>query len=146
MATDPIYGEDGEIIAYKYGKNIKVIIITRAASEGVDFKNIRQVHIVDPWYNMSRIEQIIGRAVRTCSHKSLPFIERNVEIYLYATIFENNKDEVEENLESVDLYLYRLSEEKAVKMGVVSRILKQNSVDCLLNCNQFDLDFNSKDF
>ena len=93
---------------------------------------------------MSRIEQIIGRAVRTCSHKSLPFIERNVEIYLYATIFENNKDEVEENLESVDLYLYRLSEEKAVKMGVVSRILKQNSVDCLLNCNQFDLDFNSK--
>jgi len=128
----------------KYGKNIKVIIITRAASEGVDFKNIRQVHIVDPWYNMSRIEQIIGRAVRTCSHKSLPFIERNVEIYLYATIFENNQDEVEENLESVDLYLYRLSEEKAVKMGVVSRILKQNSVDCLLNCNQFD--FNSKNF
>ena len=128
----------------KYGKNIKVIIITRAASEGVDFKNIRQVHIVDPWYNMSRIEQIIGRAVRTCSHKSLPFIERNVEIYLYATIFENNQDEVEENLESVDLYLYRLSEEKAVKMGVVSRILKQNSVDCLLNCNQFD--FNSNNF
>ena len=130
----------------KYGKNIKVIIITRAASEGVDFKNIRQVHIVDPWYNMSRIEQIIGRAVRTCSHKSLPFIERNVEIYLYATIFENNNGDGndEQNEESADLYLYRLSEEKAVKMGVVSRILKQNSVDCLLNCNQFD--FNSQNF
>ena len=51
-----------------------------AGSEGLDFKFIRQVHVLEPWYNMNRIEQIIGRAVRTCSHKDLPFEERNVEI------------------------------------------------------------------
>ena len=110
----------------KEGKEIKVVIITRAASEGIDLKNIRQVHIVDPWYNMNRIEQIIGRAVRTKSHCMLPFIKRNVEIYLYATLLGNDK-------ESADLYLYRFAEDKAVKVGKVTRILKQVAVDCLLN-------------
>ena len=113
----------------KEGKEIKVVIITRAASEGIDLKNIRQVHIVDPWYNMNRIEQIIGRAVRTKSHCMLPFIKRNVEIYLYATLIGDDK-------ESADLYLYRFAEDKAVKVGKVTRILKQVAVDCLLNQEQ----------
>ena len=55
----------------KDGEKIKVILITKAAAEGLDFKNVRQIHIIDPWYNMNRIEQIIGRGVRTCSHKDL---------------------------------------------------------------------------
>ena len=50
------------------GEKVKVVIISRAGSEGLDFKNIRQVHILEPWYNLNRIEQIIGRAVRFCSH------------------------------------------------------------------------------
>ena len=56
-----------------HGEKLKVVLVSQAGSEGLDFKNIRQVHILDPWYNMSRIEQIIGRAVRNCSHKLLPF-------------------------------------------------------------------------
>ena len=51
-----------------YGEEVKVFIGTRAVSEGLDFKRIRQVHIMDPWYNLSRHEQIIGRAIRWCSH------------------------------------------------------------------------------
>ena len=96
----------------------------------MDFQNIRQIHIVDPWYNMNRIEQIIGRGVRTFSHKSLPFQERNVEIYMYATLL----DEIE--FESVDLYVYRLAEKKAIQIGEVSRILKETSVDCILHHEQ----------
>jgi hypothetical protein len=69
----------------KNGEIVKVILITKAAAEGLDFKNIRQVHIMDPWYNMNRIEQIIGRGVRNLSHCQLPFEDRNVEIYLHAT-------------------------------------------------------------
>ena len=57
----------------KNGSKVKVILISQAGSEGLDFKFIRQVHVLEPWYNMNRIEQIIGRAVRTCSHKDLPF-------------------------------------------------------------------------
>jgi hypothetical protein len=114
----------------KNGEKIKVVIISMTGSEGIDFKNLRQVHILEPWYNLSLIEQIIGRAVRTCSHKQLPFKERNVEIFLYGTLMSN----VEE--EAVDLYIYRLAELKAVQIGRVSRILKESSVDCILNIDQ----------
>jgi hypothetical protein len=112
------------------GSKIKVVLISQAASEGVDLKFIRQVHIVDPWYNMNRIEQIIGRAVRNCSHKILPFSKRNVEIYLYGTIL------TETNEEAIDLYVYRLAELKSIQIGYISRVLKEISVDCILNYAQ----------
>ena len=109
------------------GENVKVVIISVAGSEGLDFKNIRQVHILEPWYNMNLLEQIIGRAIRNCSHKRLPFSRRNVELYLYGTRLTNP------DIEAIDLYLYRLSEFKAVKIGAVSRVLRTSAVDCLLN-------------
>ena len=110
-----------------HGENVKVVIISVAGSEGLDFKNIRQVHILEPWYNMNLLEQIIGRAIRNCSHKRLPYSHRNVELYLYGTQLSNPE------IEAIDLYLYRLSEFKAVKIGVVSRVLRTSAVDCLLN-------------
>jgi len=113
------------------GKNVKVVLISQTGTEGLDLKFIRQVHILEPWYNMNRIEQIIGRAVRTCSHKALPFNERNVEIYLYASIMGKNETE-----ETADLYVYRLAEIKANLIGNVSRSLKEISVDCILNNGQ----------
>ena len=112
-----------------YGQNLKVVLISRAGSEGLDFSNIRQVHILDPWYNMNRNEQIIGRAVRNKSHCSLPFNERNVEIFLHGTLLSDKN-------EAVDLYMYRLAESKAITIGKVSRALKESAVDCLLNIGQ----------
>ena len=114
----------------KNGEKIKVVIISMTGSEGIDFKNLRQVHILEPWYNLSLIEQIIGRAVRTCSHKQLSFKERNVEIFLYGTLMADTDEE------AADLYIYRLAEFKAVQIGRVSRILKETSVDCILNIDQ----------
>ena len=63
-------------------EEVKVVLISQAGSEGLDFKNLRQVHIPEPWYNMNRIEQIIGRAV-LIDHKSLPLNERNVQIFMW---------------------------------------------------------------
>ena len=111
------------------GQNVKVVLITKAAAEGLDFKNIRQVHIMEPWYNMNRIEQIIGRGVRNRSHCGLPFEDRNVEIYLHAT--SPNNDE-----EPADMYVYRFAEKKATQIGKITRILKETSVDCILNIGQ----------
>ena len=115
----------------EHGQRIKVVIISKAGSEGIDFKNVRQVHIMEPWYNMNRIEQIVGRAVRNCSHADLPFVERNVQLFLYGTLLPTNPA-----VESADLYVYRLAEAKAAQIGRVSRILKENAVDCLLNIDQ----------
>ena len=114
----------------RYGAQAKVVIISRAGSEGIDFKFIRQVHIMEPWYNMNRAEQVIGRGVRHCSHRDLPFAERNVEIYLYGSLLE---DRVQE---AADVYVYRFAEQKAIQIGRVSRLLKQSSADCLLNIEQ----------
>lgn len=126
-----------------HGDEIKVVLISKAGSEGVDFKAIRQIHIIDPWYNMNRIEQIIGRGVRNFSHKHLPFAKRNVEIFLHATLLKDKKDEElgdeyqkENEKEAADLYVYRTSEKKAVQIGVVSRVLKENAVDCIVNYEQ----------
>lgn len=113
----------------KSGEKIKVVLISLAGAEGLDFKNIRQVHIMEPWYNMNRLEQIIGRAVRTCSHKQLPFEERNVELFLHGTILDNEE-------EAADLYVYRLAELKSIQIGRVGRVLKKSATDCLLNIQQ----------
>ena len=114
----------------KDGHNVKVVLISRAGSEGIDFKFIRQVHILEPWYNMNRIEQIIGRGVRNFSHKDLPFEKRNVQIFLYGTILDKNEEE------SVDLYVYRVAEYKAIQIGKITRILKESAVDCIINHEQ----------
>jgi superfamily II DNA or RNA helicase len=111
------------------GEKIKVVVISEAASEGVDFKNIRQIHIMDPWWHLNRNEQIIGRGIRLCSHKNLPFSHRNAQIFLYVSIYKNQ--------ELLDHYFYRYAEDKAKKVGVVTRILKENAMDCIMNHEQF---------
>jgi len=117
------------------GERIKVVIISQTGTEGIDLKNIRQVHILEPWYNMNRIEQVIGRARRNCSHKELPNEKRNVQIFLHSVepISTSNG-----SMEPVDMYMYRLNEKKNKIIGNVSKVLKQVSVDCLLNESQKD--------
>lgn len=107
------------------GDKIKVIIISRAGSEGIDLKYIRNVHILEPWYNMNRIEQVIGRAIRNRSHILLSPQKRNCSIYLYGTLMEGD-------VESIDLYVYRHAEAKSLNIGKVSRVLKETAIDCLL--------------
>ena len=114
----------------KDGYKIKIVLISKAGSEGIDFKYIRQVHILEPWYNMNRIEQIIGRGVRNLSHKNLEFIKRNVQIFMYGTLLQDSEEE------AADLYVYRVAEYKAIQIGKVSRVLKETAVDCVINHDQ----------
>ena len=111
----------------KDGNNIKVIIISESGTEGLDFKNIRQVHIFEPWYNVNRLEQIIGRAVRNYSHFDLPEAKRNTTIYQYVNLSDNK------NVESIDFRMYRISENKQNNISKIEKIMKENSIDCNLN-------------
>ena len=113
----------------KKGDKIKVVLISKAGSEGVDFKFIRQIHILDPWYNMNRIEQVIGRGVRNLSHKDIEFEKRNVCIFLHAVLFDDS-------IESADLYIYRVAEYKAIQIGKITRLLKETAIDCIINHEQ----------
>jgi len=118
-----------EMIKSKQNANgdiVKVVIASSIATEGIDFKRIREVHILQPWYNLNRSEQVIGRAVRTCSHIDLPKEKRNVTIYFHASTYDAKQ-------ESIDLRTYRLAEKKQKKITEVERIIKETSIDCNLN-------------
>ena len=115
-----------------YENKVKVFIGTSKASEGLNLFGYREVHIIDPWHNINLTEQSIGRVIRTGSHLHLPPQERNVSVYQYATTLEGR--------ESIDLKIYKICENKAVKAGVVEKILKENALDCELNkdVNSYD--------
>jgi hypothetical protein len=115
----------------KNGEKIKIILGTETAAEGLDFKNIREIHILDPWHHLNKLEQIIGRGIRNCSHVELPFEKRNVVVNLYASIKTFSPSE--EDIETVDISVLRSAENKAVDMAEVENILKTNAVDCNLN-------------
>ena len=67
----------------KDGSILKIILGTQTVMEGVDFKNVRQVHVLDPWWNDSRMQQVIARAIRLCSHRDLPPVKRVVDVFIH---------------------------------------------------------------
>ena len=70
----------------KYGEYIQIMIISSAGAEGISLTCVRQVHILEPFWNYVRIDQVLGRAIRMKSHEQLPKEERNVEQYLYLSV------------------------------------------------------------
>uniref|UniRef100_A0A6C0B050 Helicase ATP-binding domain-containing protein n=1 Tax=viral metagenome TaxID=1070528 RepID=A0A6C0B050_9ZZZZ len=65
------------------GAKLKIMFGTQTVMEGVDFKNIDQIHILDPWWNDSRLQQIMARGIRLCSHKMLPPERRIVNVFIH---------------------------------------------------------------
>lgn len=111
-----------------YGQNIKVIVGSQVAGEGLDLKGIRELHILEGWFHLSKEEQIVGRGIRYCSHNGLLPKERNCTVNLYVNTFPSDLDK-----ETIDQYTYRTAMNKAVRIGNVSRALKQGAADCNLN-------------
>lgn len=133
----------------KSGKLCKVFIGSRVSGEGVNYKRLRHVHILEPWWNNTVLQQVIGRAARNCSHYDLPKDKQNVLVYKYVAMFPDIS-EVDEILdyipklspyvdemqkiinerESSDLSMYRLAESKDLEIAYLTRLLKITSVDC----------------
>ena len=107
------------------GDIVKIVLITQKASEGISFNNIREVHVMDPWYHINRIEQIIGRAVRKCSHMLLPINKRNVLIYLHALKLEKN--------DSYDINAYKIIGKKLITTNIINDIIRKNAFDYNFN-------------
>lgn len=113
----------------KNGEFIKIIIGSPIISEGITLKNTRQVHILEPSWNMSRINQIIGRAVRFKSHELLDPTYRNVQVFKYVSVAEKQTPQ----LESIDKQKYILSEYKDRSNKTIERTLKEIAIDCDIN-------------
>jgi hypothetical protein len=115
-------------LANSDGSKIKVIVGSQVAGEGLDLRAIREIHILEGWFHLSKEEQIVGRGIRYCSHQGLDYKYRNCTINLYANVFPP-----ELNKETIDQYSYRTAMNKAVRVGNVSRALRQGAADCNLN-------------
>jgi hypothetical protein len=113
-----------------YGKLVKVLLGSEVAGEGIDFKRIRQVHILEPWYNQAKLDQVEGRAIRNGSHMDLPAEQRNTEIFKYC-IVPPNESIREDKIETIDEHDYRIAEDKDKKIKKVEYILKEIAIDCL---------------
>ena len=70
-------------------RKFDVLLISSAASESITLLNTRQIHILEPHFNESKINQVIGRAIRYKSHDKLPINERQITIYHWLSIFPN---------------------------------------------------------
>ena len=120
----------------KEGKLIKVILISAAGAEGLDLKNIRKVLITEPFWHESRIEQVIGRAVRRNSHSELPENERNVKVYRFISVFTDEQKGRSKEKVSTDEYIQDVAFKKKLLNDDFMKIMRDTAIDCSLNqCN-----------
>jgi hypothetical protein len=114
------------------GDHIQVIIGSPAIKEGVSLFRLDEVHVLETYWNFSRLEQIYGRGIRYCSHKRLPKKYRKVNLYLYAAITERMPVGKYTPMESIDMYMYQIAEKKQQKALPYIKKLQKCAVDNVL--------------
>lgn len=132
------------------GEVIKVFMITSSGSEGINLRNTRYVHIMDPYWHPVRSEQVIGRARRICSHTDLPQALQTVEVFVYLMVFTKQQLLSDEAIElkrqdlskaiprvpiTSDQYLFEISEIKANLSKQLTDSIKETSFDCYIYSN-----------
>lgn len=110
------------------GSQIKIILGSPSIKEGVSLLRVSQVHILEPYWNMSRMLQIIGRAVRFCSHKDMPASRRHVEVFLYLSVYPGET--------TIDEYVWSTAKKKQTLISKFEKLLKENAIDCSLFYNR----------
>jgi hypothetical protein len=126
----------------KYGDKIKVVLGSQLISEGYTFKNVVKIFIVAPFFNFARIEQAIYRGIRYGSHtKLLEEMKQGeilpISVYKYISNISNTS-----KYEAIDLRMYKISEDKDIKIQQIKRLLIEASIDCSL---YYKRNYNSND-
>lgn len=129
------------------GEIIKVLMITSSGSEGINLRNTRYVHIIEPYWHPVRMEQVIGRARRICSHKDLPPELQTVEVFVYLMVFSAEQLKSDDSIElknkdlskgnpkvpvTSDQLLFEISTIKENVSNQLTKIIKETSFDCNL--------------
>lgn len=110
----------------RFGEIIPILIISSAGSEGINLKNVRYIHIMEPYWNMNRIEQVIGRARRLCSHYDLPPEHRDVSVYKYIACLDEQCEE-----QTTDTLIQNIADGKENILTSIYNVFKDSSADCV---------------
>jgi hypothetical protein len=119
-------------------------MITSAGAEGLSLRNVRRVHIMEPFWNSVRTDQVKGRAVRICSHSDLPYNKdpaknmRVVEIFTYVSVFPEGVkiDATIQNNDgdrTSDQYVLDIANKKRSLSSDFLCHMKSAAVDCKIN-------------
>jgi hypothetical protein len=123
-----------------HGSYVKCIMITAAGAEGLSLQAVRQVHILEPYWNAVRVEQVIGRAVRANSHAKLPPAERVVDVFLYVmTFLESQKSftiKKQDDGNTTDEAIYKIATRKAAIIQQVLTAMQRAAFDCELHVEE----------
>lgn len=117
-----LYGEE---LHNLNGDLVQLLMITASGAEGIDLQNTRYVHIMEPYWHHVRIDQVIGRARRICSHNRLPKEKQNVKVFHYISEMDKEKKE-----ESTDQYLEKIMNNKKILSESFLNSLKEVAIDC----------------
>ena len=119
------------------GQHISLLLISKTGAEGLDLKNVRHVHICEPYWNMARVEQVIARASRYLSHVDLPKSEQTVQPYIYLSDYPHdyNMKKKKEETTDIEIYTEALKNKKLINQFNIA--LANASIDCSLHEPKF---------
>ncbi|AVL94867.1 SNF2 family helicase [Moumouvirus australiensis] len=115
-----------------YGTRCKIIMLSPSATEGIQLLDIRQEHIMEPYWTEVRIQQVMGRGIRQCSHKDLPMSERVVNIYRYKVVKPAKLDPDDTVRITTDQYVEDQAKAKANLIESFLSAMKEVAIDCEL--------------
>ena len=118
-----------------HGNKLKIILASPSAKEGLSLYAVKYVHVMEQYWNQSRMFQVFGRSLRFCAHKDLPLDERIVKIYVYLAVHPDEK-------QTVDEYIYELAQQKAELVKEIEMVMRESASDCMLfrNANNNEKD------
>jgi hypothetical protein len=128
----------------RHGEKIALLLISKTGAEGLDLKNVRHVHLTEPYWNYARLSQIIARAVRFKSHIELPPKERIVQPYIYLSDYPKDFDPKKKKELTTDVQLYTdaIKNKKLINEFYIA--LADASIDCSIHSSSFSKDVKEK--
>lgn len=116
-----------------HGEVIHLLLITSTGAEGLNLKGVRHVHIMEPYWNDARIEQVKYRAVRYKSHTHLPANERNVQSYIYLSDYPNEEARKRHNEYTTDENIYKKALNMKYLIEKFLNVVKLSAIDCAVH-------------
>jgi hypothetical protein len=125
------------------GRVCRVFMITQSGAEGISMLNTRQVHIMESYWNNVRLQQVIGRAIRLCSHMNLEWDDRVVDIFTYLSVMTPEQQAMappkmkwKDGGKTTDQTIHNIATRKQELANRLADVLQSSATDCQLHFNE----------